>query len=202
MFGKLDFMCQMSIYLLACRHLSSPFNDCVELKGYKSSTIVSEMYATNTSYMQEICQQLYDQKLVIQACKCYDPNQANIYSVEPCLNTSQSACLEVVSSSLARGLVPDSAPDKYTECPSECERRYYEFSQSIVDFPSHAYAQKLVMNPVMIKNFADWGEKLMPYDRLKESLVCVNIYFSKLEETLIDESPSYTILDALSNIGN
>ena len=70
----------------------------------------------------------------------------------------------------------------------------------MVSFPSRQYAELLKLNPVIINNFAFENESLS-YENLKESLVCFNVFFNRLQYTEITESAKTSPLDLISSIG-
>jgi hypothetical protein len=84
------------------------------------------------------------------------------------------------------------------KCAPRCERTFYELSTSFLKFPSENYAKNLIKNKdVLFENF-DYSFGI---EHLKQNMLSIHIYWKNLEYTLIEEKPSTTIIDLISNIG-
>lgn len=169
-----------------------PYSIC---ENFKSSFLVDYIKSTNKIYRQKDCFELCYQMLTIEKCGCYDLYYPRLNGSRPCyLNEKEYECLV---SSYLDFFDRDNRENCSGQCPLECESISYETKISHSDFPSRAYAKKLLKS---IKIFANENSKI-DYNILRENVLNIKIYFEDLKYTLISEKPKILVEDLLATIG-
>ena len=87
-----------------------------------------------------------------------------------------------------------------SKCPLECESVKYNMYTSASDYPSKAYSNMLMQNPVVKAKYASNPSDLT-YDSLKRNLVQISVYYGDLGYQKFDEMEKMSISDLISNIG-
>jgi hypothetical protein len=86
-------------------------------------------------------------------------------------------------------------------CPIECSYSYYSYSAMQSDFPSLNYASLLMNNSEFMKRFTYYPASNMSYDRLKSSILKVNIFFKTQILHTYTEQADVTFDALLGNLG-
>ncbi len=92
--------------------------------------------------------------------------------------------------------------DKYIQeicggmCQPECESIEYAHSLSASDFLSDEYAKYLHQNSFLKEKYP-----LLNASDLKSKLLELNVFYSTLKYTEINQSPQYSGIDLISSIG-
>lgn len=87
---------------------------------------------------------------------------------------------------------------KCSDCPLECDSEFYAITTSSLDYPTKVYAEMLAKQMPILNRF---NNNTPSYERLKQSILSVNINYNQLSYTNIKESQKITILDLATNIG-
>ena len=118
------------------------------------------------------------------------------------INTTLPACLQGLQlfkslSYFTEFFIQDVASKCY-ECPLECESESYSFTVSSLDYPTKIYAKMLANQTQVLSRF---NNKEPTYEKLKQSIVSVNINYNGLSYTHIKEIQKITILDLIAKAG-
>lgn len=70
----------------------------------------------------------------------------------------------------------------------------------MVDFPTRAYANQLVNHSNLLANFYP-NVSQVTYEQLKNHLIALDIYYSDMKYTLIEEIEKTKFLDLVSGVG-
>jgi amiloride-sensitive sodium channel subunit alpha len=182
--------------------LAYPFSEClVDLENPSKNKINSYLYEkiskSNYSYSQVFCFDQYYEQMVIDKCKCYDLVYVNLLDApKPCLTMEEIECSDGVFYEFIHMDINKIAGSL---CPLECNTITYDTISSYTQFPSKTYADILLHKPEVISVFKN--DSNLTYEKLKENIVRVNMYYETTKYTVIVESPTITIIGLLSNIG-
>ncbi len=83
-------------------------------------------------------------------------------------------------------------------CPLECDSITYDLSTSTANYPTRVYSKLLKKQQKITKYFKD---EEVTFEKLKESLLALDINYAELKYTYISESKSKTIIDLIASIG-
>ena len=72
-------------------------------------------------------------------------------------------------------------------------------TSSIIDYPSKTYADVLLNRPEVLSKFDNISA--VTYEKLKENIAKINVYYETTVYEQTAESPSINIVSLLSNIG-
>ena len=84
-------------------------------------------------------------------------------------------------------------------CPLECDSVNYELSLSTASYPTRVFANVLSRRESIRRHFGE--NETITYEKLKESVLALDINFAELKYTLISESASKSIVDLIASIG-
>jgi hypothetical protein len=87
-----------------------------------------------------------------------------------------------------------------TKCPLECDSVKYNMYTSATEYPSMAYTELLMQNPVIQAKYASKPSDLT-YGSLKRNLVQISVYYGDLGYQQFDEMEKMNLTDLISNIG-
>ncbi len=158
------------------QRLAEPHNNCI--KQDKNTPYVSEFYEyfvrKNKTYLQKDCFDLCIWEKVKQICNCTD--MLGDYS--ECLKYAFSCVVTSINS-----LRPNNIPPKCVEtCPEECDFIIYKTYRSYLGLINE-------------DAFSD-----MPLG-LKENLISLNVYYPRLEYTLVNQIAKMSEFDLVSLAG-
>ncbi len=89
----------------------------------------------------------------------------------------------------------------YCDCPLDCKIVDYKYTTSMARFPTLSYFdQKLKNNPVIKSNFINKSNELT-FENLRQSVCRIVLFYERLQDVLITESPKIQIVNLISNIG-
>ncbi len=138
------------------------------------------------------------QKTVVDFCSCYDYESLKYFDVEVCHSESQIACLK----NIYRNMSSSTTLSKrcHLECPLECDLAGFTFTLSTATYPPTDYYLNLLRSYEIISNkFSNIS--LINDEKIKNSVLRLNIYYSKLSYQILIESPSQSIVGLLANLG-
>jgi hypothetical protein len=87
-----------------------------------------------------------------------------------------------------------------SECPRECESEKFGLAVSSSDYPSRAYADLLVNHSTQLSRFFP-NKSTTTYDLLREHLLAVNVYYTDMQYTSIEEVEKLEFIDLVAGIG-
>ena len=112
------------------------------------------------------------------------------------MNETEIKCSE---ESYAQLLAKDIGEACASQCPLECDSVNYELSMSTANYPTRVYAELLKKREQIRRHF-DPNETIT-YEKIKETVVALDINYVELKYTMITETPSKTIIDLIAGIG-
>lgn len=124
--------------------------------------------------------------------KCLLFNSLKLYYLKGCRSENQIKCVEIHEKTFFNS---DSLIRKSLEiCPEDCDSTEYVKDISVAVYPSKDYIKELIANG---------NESLYEsiYNNYRGTHLAINFYYSTLTETAVQEVPTLTELDILSNIG-
>ncbi len=129
-------------------------------------------------------------KALLAECGCH-------LSGEPfCKNRSELECDDIYYNKFIKEMY---LTDKcLMKCTPRCDRTYYELSPSYLNFPTNNYARILMNNKDIVFENMNYS---FDVDHLKQNMISIQIMWKNMEYTLIEETPTTTLLDLISNIG-
>lgn len=170
------------------KKLSAPYSDCVadKLSIYRTESANKSFFIRYTiqsdgSYSQRRCifrcGELLNQENNIVTCRT-----KNDTSLE-CLNniTDLNEFYDYCSS----------------QCPMECEYNVYSTLPAQAEYPSHNYALWLMQQDWFRQKFA----QNVTLDRVKSSILKLNVYFSSMNVDMYTEKPEMDFYTFLGNLG-
>lgn len=192
---------------MVIKKLPMPFNDCVDESVDSSFVSYTQELTMRTFgyYDQEICRQLFYQRLLVAQCNCYDSRfvfmfdtSAKLYSCTQLL--LPNACYKQMRSRFLANTLNSS-----NECPSGCESINYKPLLHYSEYPSDFYKQILVKNDEVVDKLAATRDKkeLKKVSELdfRSSLLMVDVYFESDSYTKITEVPETSFSQLLANLG-
>lgn len=84
--------------------------------------------------------------------------------------------------------------------PLECERVEYSYELSVYKFPNPTYVFYEMRRKLKLE-YPDMTEEDLSYENIKNSMVCLSVSMKSLEYTVIDEKPSKTVVQLVSDVG-
>lgn len=135
----------------------------------------------------------------MKRCHCYDltaPYWPELNST-PCLDYEQNYCDTHSYGPFYSQDVKSMCSD---ECPLECDSVVYTTSTSFAEYPSAAYAQVLVNNPI-INAFFNNNKSAITYEALKRRIASFNVFYSELAYSQYVEFEKMSLVDLVSCIG-
>jgi hypothetical protein len=145
---------------------------------------------SDPNYNRMICLNLCYDPFLKQKCGCG-------YYAEPiCKTLNETICdMKNYNGYFQNGFLQDKCASK---CTSKCEQTSYDLTTSSLVFPSDNYAKNIIDNKDLILNNFSYS---IDFAYLKKNMISLNVYWKKLGYTLVEESPTTTELDLISNIG-
>ena len=171
-----------------------PYSGCISDVSADNSVLYKNLIEANIKYNQQDCFTQCFQKKVEDLCESYNPFFLPISRNNSC-NYVQYICLIETMKSFLNGEYSDEC---FNLCPIECEKSIYSYYISQSSSFSRSYAEGYMKNELIKSKF---GNKTITYEEVKNSIVKVNIYFDGLRYTEIEETPSVTLFNLISNIG-
>ncbi len=181
-------------------NVNSPYTECQDLTTYSSQLFDFMTNSTSfySTYRQQDCFNLCIQQLIMETCNCsysgfdippLSSNRSNI-TIRPCLTINEYTCYTNQFYKF------DPVACASQSCPLECNTVEYDLSvsslliSSVDEFWAY-YGTDDYYNRYEVYSYENWRSK-----QLK-----LYVYYSKLEYTLIEETPSITFVGLLANIG-
>ena len=180
---------------IVSKNLPDPYSNCVDASNYKS-VFHKQFERYNRTYTQKTCILFCKQKFINQECNC----SSNFF---PTLNLNLSICNKKSEMKCAEEKFLKFDLNKncldLNWCPAQCESTSYETYFSMQKFPNPTFGfDQLKTNEIIKEHF---NHTPITYDLLSSSLACLNVYFSDISYTSIEEVPSRQMFDLISNVG-
>ena len=86
-----------------------------------------------------------------------------------------------------------------SKCPLECDSIKYSMYTSYSDYPSEAYADSLMQNPIIQAKYTNPSD--LTYDSLKRNLVQISVFYRDLGYQQLEELENMSLLDLISGFG-
>ena len=185
----------VSIKRTFVNNVGSPYTECQDLTSYSSLLynyiVNSSFYST---YRQQDCFNLCIQQMIITSCKCsysgFDvPPFFSLNSTtmpRPCLTLKDYDCYTKKFSLF------NPVECETQSCPLECYSVNYDTSISSLRMDS-------IDNYYAYHNYND--PTLLEYETWKMKFLTIYVYYSRVEYTLIEVTPSMNFPNLLANIG-
>lgn len=188
---------------------SDPYSKCIEDKVKPSETnedidLTFNMY---DFYSQPTCLQLCYQKFIVDNYKCYDLFLPKISNVISCPKIVESFNNSIYSNKFLYYQDPKNDLKCTTNCREQCEYMIYDTTVSNALFPTTTYSEILTKNENISVNYEDppynidLEEKEIAYEKVKQSVLAVNVFYKSDFYTRIKEKPSIEPEVFISNIG-
>ena len=174
----------ISVKRTSISNAPSPYTDCIDLTSY-SSVLYDFIINSNRTYRQKDCFDLCVQLETISQCGCYFTGEDNPlkHKTKPCLNLSEYDCYVNVFFKFN----PAECASVY--CPLECNSIEYDLSLSSTISPT--------LNEYNSLNVSS----SLTYEEWRTQNVHINVFYSKLEYTFIEETPAMTLTSLIANLG-
>ena len=178
--------------------IEDPYSNCLnDLESFEYYKLITSY---NQTYRQKDCFPICLQNFLLAECGCYDSNHLieNKKDHRMCLNLTELYC---VFFKYRQFYSPDSKPYKNCTkyCPLECQFRYYGLKAFTNNYPTEVYAKALIEETNLTSRFKHKAN--LTFEKIKNSILSLNIYYDELKYTQIDEIIKTQLFDLISNIG-
>lgn len=179
--------------------LPDPFNNCLEHLD-KIDSFDSELYRSiiksNRTYRQTDCFDLCFQLRAIKICNCYIISLDSLNATTPCTYQAQLDCTLMEYKKFILSDINDICSSKR---PLECNTESLPVTITFSDYPSRAFAENILLkNPILAAYFPN---ETITYEKIKRSVLALNVYYDELAYTFTSQQPKMQIFDIISNIG-
>ncbi len=192
---------------LVIKKQPKPYNQCVNDLS-KNSSYDSHFYRNSfdpeRNYHYSDCRNLCLQKLFASECQCQHSLFRFVYDsqLRGCfldLKRSNNDLICIYNSFLKFSKNIDYINE--CDCPIECEKSYFEYKNSISDYPTRQMS-KYLSNYTLIKNkFGNRTQSSISFDEIRESVARVTIFYDEMKQTVLSEEIKTNIGGLVSNIG-
>lgn len=174
---------------------AKPYSECTEnLNSIDSfdSDLYRAIIQSGKSYKREMCYDLCLQEKIIENCKCQDLITFSFPNISFCRNLPDIFCDYKEFASFYADNIDEKCGMK---CPLECDAIKYPVTLTYLDYPTEAYYNKLIKES-RFKNL-----RPITFEKLKNRLIFLNIYYSEFQYKKIQEVEKMTIIDLVAGIG-
>jgi hypothetical protein len=168
--------------------LEIPYSNCVENLAMYDSKYYLILKNANFTYKQSDCLQLCFSDYAFKQCGCRDGSTINFFSNPICKTVPQIKCMVDFTKIFYE------QNHKDCNCPLECQSVSYKFATSLSEFPSYKYA-------AFYTKKAYFTHKDTMINRVRYSMLSLNIYYDDLSYTVIKEKKKIEWVDMLASIG-
>jgi hypothetical protein len=181
--------------------LAKPYSQCDIDNAHRafSSKFYNIIYHSKYEYTQQLCLFTCYQSELIKVCDCSDPWFISLFDKDVCETNNQTECLLKV---YINTYLPEHSDflNKYCliNCPLECNRTEYKYTIASNQLDPTWFSDFILKRPNISKDFMN---KTIDMNKVRESVVSLNVYYNSLSYTLATESPKLDIISLLSNIG-
>lgn len=151
------------------------------------------------SYRQADCYDLCYQTFVLKKCNCIDTSFYSLPNKTFCLDVKDLIC--DLSSFLEFFSNNNWKSECGNNCPLECESQNFQLTVSTSVFPSKAYANQLINHSTLLNRYYGNATSQVTLDQLKNNLLAVDIYYSDMKYTSIEEIEKTSFLDLVAGVG-
>ncbi|CAF1113979.1 unnamed protein product [Brachionus calyciflorus] len=193
------FSADVSVHRYFYDRLGPPYGSCKK----NTSTYTNEdteLYKETLKlgrYSRRICLEICLQSFfILPKCNCTDPAIPALNRTHYLCHTPQEIkCIDNVRNDLDS---TDLSVFCDHECPVDCYKIDYLYDINLTDYPTEYYFNTIVQQS-NIKDLFD--NTTITYEKFKESLLLVNVFYKDLSYTLLEEIPSKHLSDILGEIG-
>ncbi|RNA09267.1 acid-sensing ion channel 5 [Brachionus plicatilis] len=172
-----------------------PYSECTQNLD-SVNAFDSDLYRTiiqsGKPYRREMCYDLCLQEIIIEKCKCQDMISYSFPNMSYCMSLNHIFCDYEEFSHFYTENIEEKCGRK---CPLECDTIKYPVTLTYLDYPTEAYYNKLIKEPIF-KNMSG-----LTYEKLKKKMIFLNIYYSEFQYKKIQEVEKMTIIDLVAGIG-
>ena len=118
-------------------------------------------------------------------------------TVKPCLTYSEINCSFFEYAKFFDQDVKKLCSD---DCPLECEQQIFSYQTGSLAYPTHPYYNYLMQQPDVVSKFGLNASEIT-YDKMRNSILRLNIYYETLSFTKIEETIKVQLFDLISDIG-
>ena len=190
----------LSISRLSFNRLAQPFSNCflsnnenLEFSEFSKKTL--EIYK---DYNKEACVDLCFQNYLEEKCKCFAINYHSFNLNIPCSTLAKLECINNNTLEFFDNF--NNIKNCEDKCPFKCEQLDFNYLVSFSDYPSQVYADSLLRQKYIQEKFINKTDNLN-YEKIKSSILSLNIYYSSFDLFKITEVESISLIDLISSIG-
>lgn len=179
---------------------SYPYSNCIEnvtsMDSYDSFLFKSTVNFTK-KYRQKYCFQLCYQRYLQESCNCFDVALPyfELNATRPCNDFESLMCGYGIYANFTTSSV---ATECFSECPLECNSISYNLFTSEAIYPSQFYSDFIINNQ---NNTKIHNKGFTNINKIKQSSLVVNIYYSDLSFTSVNEIPSKPLKQFIADLG-
>ena len=174
---------------------AKPYSECTEfLDSIDSfdSHLYKAIIASGKPYKREMCYDLCLQERIIEKCKCQDVISFSFPNISFCRDLNQIFCDYREFATFYSENIDEKCGHK---CPLECDTIKYPVSLTYLDYPTEAYYKHLIKQS-RFSNLKD-----LSFEKIKNKITFLNIYYSGFQYKKIQEVEKMTIVDLIAGIG-
>ena len=136
--------------------------------------------------------------MVVDFCGCYDYESLKYFDVDVCFSDSQILCLQDIYRNMSSSMTLSKRCRP--ECPLECDLAGFSTALSTAPYPPTDYYLNLLRSSdILSTKFSNIS--LIDDEKIRNSVLRLNIYYSTLSYEILIESPSQTVVGLLANLG-
>lgn len=182
-----------AVQRLFVNKLPAPYSNCVA--DVTSETAYdSEFYRSTFAYMDA-----YEHIYCMFDCVSY---KLNVSELDDCSRKNFYTVEQLRTCFLESSNFEPFFSECFPLCPLECSTQLLSTLPSYAAYPTRASVEAMVRK---IKNFSQiyFGDDKadLSYDKMKNSVLALNVYYDSIMYTQVDDSPAQDIGSVLSNIG-
>jgi hypothetical protein len=185
-----------------------PFSDCTEdltkIESYPSD-FYKKIFSPNKTYHYKDCFAICIQKKLGIECKCQSSKDEYLYFPNMRLCAIPDANLtkidlvndDICAIKTFSKFINTPSEERDCDCPKECQSIGYDFYVSAAEYPSYRhYSNNLEQNDLIKSKLYN-----VSFSQVRESVARVQILFSEMKQTYIEENEKTTIVDLVSGVG-
>ena len=180
-----------------------PYSDC-SFDAHNAGVFISPLYDSlinaKFSYNQQDCIYQCLQREIETQCDCYNPEFIPLLKEFSCFDSNNHT--KILNNILCYKNVTELFFKNVTGkckqlCPLECQRVFFTYSLSVTDSISEKKAElEYANNSMLIQTYGG-----VTYDKIKENIVKISVYYDDLRYTEIVENESMTLVDLIASLG-
>lgn len=163
--------------------LPKPYSDCLDVSSDtlnpRTQELIDGLRVLNIAYSRDYCTELFVQNELIKSMSCYDPRLINYRKdIQPCANVS-NVNIRIKEIFAMSG----------EDCPLECEKTYYSYTTSQLDFITQiAYETLLAENGDYLERVFETALENITFEMVRTSFTSITVAFDELSVLEMSES--------------